>query len=187
MKIPQAYKYVKSLKEKRKCYNEIMDYTLDNATQSLFRFEGLQDYTAMDGEGEINHFIQTGKLLTTPETVEWCQKMKAMNERGIITTRVRMIVVPLNNYTKWELAWHKAAAEFSGDDIRVIEEDKFKVLFPKGLPDFWMIDHKEVVTLAYGPQGKFLKSEQVSLSQVGEYVNYRDLLLQNSIQIAKYL
>lgn len=134
----------------------------------------------MDGEEEIQHFIQTGALLTVPENVEWCRDMKSKNERGISTARVRMVRRPLNDYTKWELAWHKAAAAFSKDDIRVIEEDAFKSLFPNGLPDFWMVDDKLVFRLVYGPQGKYLRSEPVSPDQVTLYVKYKNVLLSNS-------
>jgi len=164
-----------------------MDACFEKATKSLFRFEGLQDYTAMDGEEEISHFIKTGALLTKPQDVDWCRNMKLKNERGMFTGRVRMVVKPLNNYTKWELAWHKAAAEFSGDDIRIIDEDSFKAIFPKALPDFWMMDDKHVFTLVYGPQGKFIRGEQVPDDQVGEYINYKNTLIYNSVHVREYL
>ncbi len=128
----------------------------NNAIKSVFRFEGLQDYSAMDGDEAVEVFKRTSKLLLLPKDTEWWQEMKEKNKRGIITQRIRLIELPLTDYTKMELTWHKEAAEYSGDDIRVIEKKDFDKIISETIPDFWMIDDQYAFPMEYGPKGKFI-------------------------------
>lgn len=159
---------------------------LAKPSSSIFRFEGLQDYSAMDGTAAIKNFIATGDLGMSPADTEWCQDIKKKNEAGIVTQRVRMVAHPQNDYTTWELAWHKAAAEFSGDDIRIIAEEDFKKILPKGLKDFWMIDDKFVFVLNYGPKGSYLGSSMLSKAESIPYIAAKKALLQSSSPIVKW-
>ncbi|MDB5258977.1 MAG: hypothetical protein JWO73_185 [Candidatus Taylorbacteria bacterium] len=158
----------------------------DQAQKSLFRFEGLQDYTAMDGEEIVRHFIETGSLQIRPEDTEWWQEMRKKRERGIRTSRVRLVTKPLNDYTRWELAAHAAASAYSGDDIRVVESDRFRELFPEQFPDFWMIDDAYVFLLEYGPRGMHLGSVMADEKDVPKYIEYKNMLMEDSVKIAEY-
>ncbi len=153
---------------------------LNKAQKSLFRFEGLQDYGAEDDKSEIRFFIKTGTVQTHPADVEWCRQIKQKNERGITTARVRLVLTPLTEYTKWELAWHKEVSAFSGDDIRVIET--------ADLPDFWIIDDSIVLILKYGPRGKFLGFELIDEAEnIAPYIEYKNFLMKNSVPVSQYL
>lgn len=156
---------------------------LDKASKSIFRFEGLQDYTAEDGEEFVKKYIETGQLLEKPEEILWCRNLRGMNERGIVTQRVRLVKLPLNDYTKTELAWYRAAAEYSGDDIRLIEQEDFDKIFETEMPDFWMVDDMYTFPMEYGPKGKFLGDMLVEGKEVEAYVQYKIKLINNSVSV----
>ncbi len=160
----------------------------NTAKTSIFRFEGLQDYSAMDGEDMVRSFILTGKLSTHPSESKWWQDMLEKNKNGIKTARVRLVTLPLNDYTKMELAWHKEAAAYSGDDIRIIEKEKFQdiFMFNNPLSDFWLIDDKYAFKMTYSFKGKFLSDEQVQLADLQKYIDYKEKLIENSISIKNY-
>jgi hypothetical protein len=160
---------------------------LDDAKKSIFRFERLQDYTAEDGVEIVERYIKTGDIGGRPVDMGWCLRIKALNEKKILTQRVRLVEFPLNDYTKWELAWHRAASEFSGDDIRVISDKKFEEIIQEGVPDYWMIDDALVFTLNYGPHGKYLGADKVPEGGVVRYVDYKQRLLEHSTKIRELL
>ncbi len=161
------------------------DTYFKKATKSLFRFEGLQDYSAEDGDEFTRKFLETGILPIDPRDDSWCQEMKKKNEDGMITQRVRLVKRPLNAYTIAELAWHKEAAAFSGDDIRIVEEEVFSALFPNGLDDYWMMDDTYVTPLMYGEHGKYLKSALITGPEALKYIEYKDALLKAAIPISE--
>jgi hypothetical protein len=154
---------------------------LEKSTKSVFRFEGLQDYSAEDGEESVRNFIESGKLPFISSETEWWQGIKRKNESGVKTYRVRLVRSPLNDYTKMEIALHRMSAEYSGEDIRIIEQGIFDKVFTKSIPDFYLIDDKYAFPMKYGLKGKFMGDNIVSGNKVEEYVLYKDLLLKNSV------
>jgi hypothetical protein len=112
--------------------------TIEISNKSLFRFEGLQDYSAEDGQDKVQHFLNTGLLLEYPGTSDWWKEMKKRNDIGIITKRVRLVVEPVTDYTKWELAYLKEAKKYSGDDIKLPKKETWRCVSKitlKGLVD----------------------------------------------------
>ncbi len=156
---------------------------IENSQKSLFRFEGLQDYSAEDGASWVEKYQTTGKLTELPADHEWWKKMKERNERGMITQRVRLVLRPLNDYTTTELAYLEEAARYSGDDIRIIEQENFERICAAGLKDFWMIDDQYVFLMEYGPKGKYLGSEIIKENEVNAYLILKDKLLAASKKI----
>lgn len=158
--------------------------SIENAKVSLFRYEGLQDYSGEDGNDSVETFRKTGTLLELPnDSNEWWRRMKERNERGLITQRVRLVVSPLNDYTNMELAYLKKASQYSGDDIRIIEENVFAQMNLPELSDFWMIDEKYVFRMEYGHNGKYLSSELAGDGEVQEYIDIKNKLLHLSVKI----
>ncbi len=149
---------------------------------SLFRFEGLQDYSAEDGEDAVDYFMQTGQLKEAPDSNnEWWSDIKLRNEKGIVTQRVRLVTEPKTDYTKMELAYLKLAKNYSGDDIRIIQEADFLSIVPEGIPDFYIIDEHRLFLMNYGLAGKYLNS--VESHEVIEYVRLKNLLIHNSLPL----
>lgn len=156
--------------------------SIRNCEKSLFRFEGLQDYSAEDGEAIVRHFIQTGTLKEIPnEENAWWSAMKVRNEKGILTQRVRLVLEPRTDYLNMELEYLRRAKEYSGDDIRIINEIDLYNIAPSGLEDFYIIDDTKIFIMKYGPKGKYIHS-RVS-GDVIQYSKLKEKLLQSSLPI----
>ena len=162
-----------------------MDYlwpAIEKAKVSLFRFEGLQDYSGEDGDEAVSYFLKTGQLLTVPDnTNDWWRNMKARRERGVVTSRVRLVSEPLTDYTKMELAYLQKAKAYSGDDVRTITLTEYCKIVPKDLPDFYLIDDQVVFTMQYGPLGTYLGSTQIDT--VSQYRDIKDALMARSVPL----
>ena len=161
--------------------DELFKY-IDKSSESVFRYEGLQDYSAEDGQESVREFMKSGKLPFVSSESKWWQDIKLKNQQGIKTCRVRMVEEPLTDYTKMELALHVQSASFSGEDIRILEKDKFLSINPK-LKDFYMVDDKYLFTMKYGPNGKYLGSSLVSGSIVQDYISYKKQMIILSVPV----
>ncbi len=141
------------------------------AAKSVFRYEALQDYSAMDGEEFVQEYLKLGTFSPLPKDTEWWQEIKNKNDQGIRTCRVRLVSYPLTDYTKAELAWHKEAAAFSGEDIRTIEKEALERIFNgREIADFYLVDGMHLYFLEYGAKGKLI----------------RDILINDEKEIARY-
>jgi hypothetical protein len=155
---------------------------IKNSQQSIFRFEGLQDYSAEDGEEVVSCFVKTGQLQNIPDANnKWWSDMKLRNEKGIVTQRVRLVIEPKTNYTKMELEYLRIAKAYSGDDIRIIQEEDFRFISLESIPDFYIIDESRLFLMNYGSEGKYLNS--VESDEVIEYVRLKNLLIQSSLPL----
>ena len=155
---------------------------IENCQKSLFRFEGLQDYSAEDGEDTVNYFVKTGQLKKFPDTNnKWWSDIKLKNESGVVTQRVRLVTEPMTDYTRMELEYLKVAKNYSGDDIRIIQEENFLSISIVGTSDFYIIDESRLFFMNYGLEGKYLNS--VESDEVIKYVRLKDLLIQSSLPL----
>ena len=83
----------------------LLNQYIKNCEQSLFRYEGLQDYSAEDSKEFVEKYISTGELTFFPNDSEWWKDIKQKNQQGVVTQRVRLITYPITDYTKAELAF----------------------------------------------------------------------------------
>ncbi len=163
-----------------------LDTYLKKATKSIFRYEALQDYSAEDGEESVREFMKSGVLPFLPEETEWWRMIKAKNDAGVNTCRVRMITDPLTDYTKMELALHRKSAAYSGEDIRIIGETQSDKI-EKDLEDYYLVDGQYLFPMKYGPKGKYLGSVLVTGIEIAKYIEYSGQLIADSVPIAEYL
>ena len=156
-----------------------LDEYIQEAKRSVFRFEGLQDYSAMDGEDFVRKYLESNQLSFQPAESEWWKSIKALNQKGIKTSRVRMVTDPLTDYTKAELAHLKASADYSAEDIRTIGEESVKEIAP-GLSDFYLIDEGSLFIMRYGSKGKYLGSDLVQGLETKRYSDIAKELIKSS-------
>ncbi|EFK96288.1 hypothetical protein LDC_1686, partial [sediment metagenome] len=103
--------------------------------------------------------------------------IKSKNKAGIETSRVRLIIFLLNDYTKWEITSLKIASKFSGENLRFIEQEVYEKIIPK-TGDFYLIDDEIVIEMKYGEKGKFLKDKISNVEDLKiDYVDIKYLLL----------
>lgn len=155
---------------------------ITNCQKYLFRFEGLQDYSAEDSDDAVDYFVKTGNLKSIPDANnKWWSDMKLRNENGIVTQRVRLVIEPTTDYTKMELEYLKQAKEYSGDDIRIIKEVDFREVVSNDVSDFYLIDDQKLFIMNYGPKGKYLNS--IESDNIDGYIELKEQLLQISIPL----
>ncbi|HEY5220625.1 MAG TPA: hypothetical protein VIJ29_00530 [Candidatus Paceibacterota bacterium] len=155
-----------------------MDY-LNGAQHSIFRFEYLQDFSATDRDEFAkwqNHELDIAQL-----GKGWWNDLRVLHKRGVVTQRVRRVVRPMNDYTKFELEIHKESARH-GDKIKIIDDDLFQV-FNVNLRDFWLVDDKTALKMNYGDAGRY---EGFSIDEdVEKYVKAKELLWRHSLPIGE--
>ncbi len=159
---------------------ELMDY-LSAAQHSIFRFEYLQDFSATDKDAFTQW--QNHELDITQAGKGWWEDLDTLHKRGVVTQRVRRVVRPMNDYTKFEIEIHKESAK-RGDKIRIIGDDLFQTL-DITLQDFWLVDNKIAIKMNYGDQGRYLG---FSIDEdIEKYAKAKDLLWRHSFPIEENL
>lgn len=152
---------------------------------SAFRLEGLQRYTE---PGETESFakfcagedpqIQMGY---------WLGLAAAHKAAGRTMARVRVIVEPPSDYTRFELSVYPAMSE-AGDEVRIISTTADR--WPADLPhhDFWLFDDRHVWILDYDDVGFMRGADLYDDPQtVAQHVEWRDNALARSIAVKEYL
>lgn len=102
-------------------------------------------------------------------------------------SRVRIIVEPPTDYTRFELHAYPMMIA-AGDDIRVISAASGT--WPDGLPrhDFWLFDDKDLWLLNYDPAGRLLSAELAEdPGVIARHQHWRDAALSQSIPVSEYL
>ncbi|HXT44386.1 MAG TPA: hypothetical protein VN748_09770 [Pseudonocardiaceae bacterium] len=154
-------------------------------TRSAFRLEALQHAADPDEEEAFVRFLagqDPGVDLSW-----WIELAKGHTAAGRRMCRVRVVIEPPSDYTRFELAHFPAMAE-AGDDIRIIVAGPGT--WPAGMPrhDFWLFDDRDVWVLNYDDAGMFLSAElQTDRRVITDHLCWRDAALRQSIPVREYL
>jgi uncharacterized protein DUF6879 len=143
---------------------------LSGFTRSAFRLETLQHYTAPDEAEALDRF-RAGKDPQI-DLSWWTELAKGHTAAGRQMSRVRVIIEPTSEYTRFALLAYPVMTA-AGDDIRIIAVPSGS--WPDGVPhqDFWLFDD-EVWVMAYDDRGAFLGAEQLDDRQaVDEHLRWR--------------
>jgi hypothetical protein len=116
---------------------------------SAFRLEQLQVYNV---PSEVEALAAWRKDGSVGPNEAWCRTIRAARSRGASMRRVRLVVEPLSDYTRWELAVMRWSVE-AGEDIRVLVAGGLGE-WPSG-PDYWLFDDEIGVLMAYDDAGRF--------------------------------
>lgn len=114
---------------------------LTGFTRSAFRLEGFQHYSAPDEVEALARF-RAGEDPRIDLTW-WTDLARKHTQAGRTMSRVRVIVEPPSEYTRFELVAYPVMAA-AGDDIRVISVDPGR--WPADVPhhDYWLFDDRDV-------------------------------------------
>ena len=116
---------------------------------SAFRLEQLQVY---DVPSEVEALAAWHRDGSAAPNVAWCRTIRAARSRGASMRRVRVLIEPLSDYTRWELTGMRWSVE-AGEDIRVLVAGELGE-WPSG-PDYWLFDDEVGVLMAYDEAGRF--------------------------------
>jgi hypothetical protein len=153
--------------------------------RSAYRLEGLQHYAEPDEAEAFARFLngEDPKL-----DMSWWLSLAAEHKAaGRNMTRVRVIVEPITDYTRFELA-HYPAMDAAGETIRVITTAGGS--WPAGVPphDYWLFDERDLWLMNYAPDGSLLFAELVDEpDEVAQHIRWRDVALAQSVPLRTYL
>lgn len=158
---------------------------MNDAKNQIFRLEKLQDYSGEDGDQVVKDFLKTGDIAFDEED-PWWNNIKTLNDKGITTQRVRLLLEPLTNYTKMELCYLEKACAYSKDKLITIRENEYqKIDKEDAYRDFWLIDDTYLFIGNYTEKGKLINwdfHEGHESTFVKNYTAFKNKLL-NSVSI----
>ena len=87
----------------------------------------------------------------------WLQRVRDARAAGKIFARVRVVSVPLTDYSRFGV-WASQFTVAAGEDIRYLTRDQ-----AAGLPDydFWMFDSRTVIKMHFDDQSIYLGGELI--------------------------
>lgn len=100
-------------------------------------------------------------LAGTPDNLEfaasWVTSIREATSAGRRFTRVRVVSVPLSDYSRYGL-WAARFTTDAGEDIRYMEREHAEAI---GLPnhDYWLFDSRKLVRMHFGDDDRFLGGE----------------------------
>ena len=157
-------------------------YYLSVSKKSLFRFE-YEQYFANDD-------------MSDESMKEWWSFIKDKTLNNITMQRVRLVILPMNEYTKSELKTHKNSVKY-GDDIRVLYKEEFdeivnSIKLVKFLENqnnkvlsFWLIDDNLLLKMKYNEAGVYIGFDTIyEQVEVEFYKSLKYKLWEKSVDLA---
>ncbi|MGH8910245.1 MAG: DUF6879 family protein [Egibacteraceae bacterium] len=149
--------------------------------RSAFRLETRQQYL-VDEEAELVRAFSEGRPPPPSAAMDqWLALIAANTAAGKRMYRVRIIETPLTGYVRWELSSYADNAA-AGEEIFIAD----RAVLPDLREDFWLFDDRDVVTLRYDDDGRWLGVERRPGSGLVHYRAMRDLALGETVPLPDY-
>ena len=142
-------------------------------TDSAFRLEQLQDYS--------------GVAVSDADLEEWADYIDRTRATGKRIYRVRIVELPLSEYTRWELG----AYARTGEEVYVADRAS-DVALASLSEDWWGFDldtdHARVWRLIYDAQACFQGKEEFTAGpRIQACRHQRDLALQHAVALSYFM
>jgi hypothetical protein len=154
-------------------------------TRSAFRLETLQTYTAPDEEEALARF-RAGEDPQI-DLAWWTDLARKQTAAGRTMSRVRVIIEPPSEYTRFALVAYPVMAA-AGDDIRIISVSPGS--WPTDVPrhDFWLFDDRDLWFLNYDQAGVLRSAELLDDPRaITDHLRWRDAALAQAMPVNDYL
>jgi hypothetical protein len=154
-------------------------------TRSAYRLEGQQIYSSPEEDADVRLFL-AGKPVEV-ELYPALASLRAQVAAGRTKTRVRVVVEPPTDYTRFELSVYPEFVA-AGEDIRIIAVPKGE--WPASLPehDYWLFDDHDVWRMHYNEDYTFHGAEQIEdQDAIVQYLQWRDIALAQAVPLESYL
>jgi uncharacterized protein DUF6879 len=124
---------------------------------TAFRLEPRDRYNSPGEQEPLRRFLQ-GEPDDLAWNRPWLDLMAKHAAQGRIVSRVRMVSVPLSDYSRFGF-WCAGFAAQAGEDIRYLDRAR-----AGGLPDFdyWLFDSKRVARLHFDDDDQLLGAEIIT-------------------------
>jgi hypothetical protein len=129
---------------------------------SLFRLETLPAYGGTD-EDEAFAAFRAGRTAPVHAGLQaWINRVQHRVASGAVVQRVHVVVEPLTEYLRFELARYSLIVE-AGEDVRILPVPQGGT-WPTdvGRKDFWLIDSHVLWDMSYADDGTWLGAEPVT-------------------------
>lgn len=152
--------------------------------RSAFRLEVHQTYT-MPGEVATFRAFRSGEPVPKDFNCAWHRTIRDHAAAGRTMTRAKIVRRPLTPYSRYLFAWGIPGNVEAGEDYRILDVTERP---NPGLPeqDFWMFDETTVVHLNYRPDGTQINRELIRDPDIGKYLAWRNLALENAVPYRAY-
>jgi len=147
---------------------------------TAFRLEVRESYNA-PREVESFRRFRTGEPVDMSWAESWFEMIRQATAEGRRFARVRVLSVPLSNYSRFGL-WAAQFTVNAGEDIRYLRRDVAEQL---DLPnhDYWLFDSRKLVRMHFGEQDKFQGGEIVTNAvEVVKHNYWRDVAQHHAIR-----
>ncbi|MCM4078288.1 DUF6879 family protein [Paractinoplanes hotanensis] len=158
---------------------------LSKVKRTVFRLETLNSYSA-PGEAEMLRTFNDGHPLPprSPDTDPWLRMVADSVQAGRRWSRVHVLDRPLSDYLRFELLGYQGNV-LAGEDVRIADRADGPEALGVLRNDFWLLDDEVAVVMEYDGDGRRLSME--SISDVGGFVNQRDIAIENSVPLLDYI
>jgi hypothetical protein len=112
---------------------------------------------------------------------DWLTMVREATAEGRLFSRVRVVSLPLTDYTRFGL-WASGHTAGAGDDIRYLARDQAEAVdLPKH--DYWLFDSRTLVVMRFGDDDRFVGAEIIGDPAVIVEHNYwRDVARHHAIR-----
>lgn len=111
---------------------------------------------------------------------DWLSLVRQATAAGRLFSRVRVVTVPLTDYSRFGL-WGSGHTAEAGEDIRYLTRDKAEEV---GLPecDYWLFDSRKLIVMQFDEDDRFVRAEVVEDPAVIVEHNYwRDVARHHAV------
>ncbi|GAB3814822.1 DUF6879 family protein [Kribbella italica] len=153
---------------------------LNSFEHTAFRLEVRDRYDESDEAGSLAKFL-AGEPDDLPWMQEWLDLVREAREGGRSFSRVRVVTVPLTDYSRFGL-WCAQFTNEAGEDIRYLARDQADVA---GVPkhDYWLFDSTTLVRMDFDDADGFLGTELITdPSQVVKHNYWRDAAWHHAVR-----
>jgi uncharacterized protein DUF6879 len=160
-----------------------------NFDHTAFRLETLQKYAVDYEEEPMRRFLAGEPQPADPAKDEWCQFIRDARANGKEVGRVHIVVEPLSEYMRYELAWSYGGNVDAGEDIRIapVRIGSWVNELPRD-HDFWLFDSRDLWIMSYDEKGRFLAAEQMDdPAEVVRHNYWRDVAKHVAVGFHEYM
>jgi hypothetical protein len=139
---------------------------------TAYRLEVRESYNA-PREVESFRRFRAGEPVDLSWAETWFSMIRRATAEGRRFARVRIVSVPLSEYSRFGL-WAARRASEAGEDIRYLPRDVAEHL---DLPnhDYWLFDSRKLVRMHFGDQDKFQGGEIITdAAEIVKHNYWRD-------------
>jgi hypothetical protein len=150
---------------------------------TAFRLEPRERYNSPGEHEPLRRFLR-GEPDDLAWNRQWLDLMAEHAARGRIVHRVRVVSVPLSDYSRFGL-WCARFANEAGEDIRYLDRAR-----AEGLPDFdyWLFDSRRVARLHFDDDDRLLGAEIITdPAIVASLVSARDEAWRRAVTRERFL